>query len=97
MTPKHTPGPWWVQRFKEGTLAVYGPYSKTKDILDFGTRNYPATITDADLSLILAAPDLLAALRALVEFADNGTPIQPGAAVVDDARAVIAKALGESK
>ena len=40
-------------------------------------------------------PDLLEALEALVEFADNGASIHPGALVLDDARQAIAEARGE--
>lgn len=40
------------------------------------------------------APEMLAALEALVAFADNGTPLHPGAEVWDDARAAITAAKG---
>jgi hypothetical protein len=42
-----------------------------------------------------AAPELLAACKALLEFWDIGTPIHAGAEVVADLRAVIAKAEGQ--
>ena len=52
-----------------------------------------ATKQEADL--LCAAPDLLAALEAVCKFIDNGTPVRPGALIVDDIKAAIAKARGE--
>jgi len=45
---------------------------------------------------LLQRNDLLAALADLVEFADHGTTLHPGALVFDNARAAIAKATGAS-
>lgn len=53
--------------------------------------------TEAEGILLAAAPELLAALKELLEYADNGTPIRPGALVLDDARAAIARATGTEK
>ena len=46
-------------------------------------------------SLLHAAPDMLAALEAVCEFIDFGTPVRPGALIVDDIKAAIAKTRGQ--
>lgn len=43
-------------------------------------------------SKLAAAPELAEALRSLMEFWDNGTPVRPGTEVVGEARAALAKA-----
>lgn len=48
---------------------------------------------EARAKAIVAVPQLVAALEAILEFADNGTPIHPGALVLDDARKAL-KAAG---
>ena len=50
----------------------------------------------ANACLIAAAPDQNTILKALLEFWDNGTPIHPGAEIVDEVRAVVRKAKGAS-
>ncbi len=45
-------------------------------------------------NLVSAAPDMLEVLTSLMEYWDNGTPVHPGAMIVDEVRAVIAKARG---
>tara|TARA_R110000824_G_scaffold19809_4_gene75933 strand:+ start:738 stop:1043 length:306 start_codon:yes stop_codon:yes gene_type:complete len=54
-----------------------------------------APYKEANARLIAAAPDMLAALEAVCEFIDFGTPVRPGALIVDDIKAAIAKARGE--
>jgi hypothetical protein len=48
-----------------------------------------------EADLLCAAPDMLAALEAVCKFIDNGTPVRPGALIVDDIKAAIARARGE--
>ncbi len=67
MTPKHTPGPWHVG-MKPGPL-VYGPQGEqivnmTEPML-FDEENAE------NARLIAAAPDLLAALQAVIEQRNN--------------------------
>lgn len=52
---------------------------------------------DEDDETVEAAPDLLAALQQLIEFADHGTAVQPGSLVWEDARAAVAKAGGRAR
>jgi hypothetical protein len=80
MTTKHTPAPWYV---KAGNVAVYG-YSEEGEVL---VVVYELGTNEADIRLISAAPDLLEALKVIV---DNGG-IGPES-MFDDARAAIKKA-----
>ncbi len=95
--PKHTPGPWIAERFGCVTAIVDGRRVQVAAAMGqgpmYGPPETPVTeISAANARLIAAAPELLEALRALAEFADNGTPVQPGALVWDEVRAAIAKA-----
>ena len=90
---KHTPGPWsWI---------AYNPQSNqmelleaaTGDVCNFGrdTQYYPSCgepPSPADMRLITAAPDLLAALQGVVRVADRAT------VEFDAARSAIKKATG---
>lgn len=49
------------------------------------------------VALVVAADDLLETLKALLDYAENGTPIQPGALIWDEAREAIAAAKYESR
>lgn len=42
-----------------------------------------------------AAPEMLAALEALMDFWDNDSPVYPGSLAVHEAREALAKAKGE--
>lgn len=69
-TVKHTPGPW-VWRGKSGSLHRVGtpPYAYGELVLN-PTWDYDAgvevDISEADACLITAAPDMLAALQAML-------------------------------
>lgn len=71
----HTPGPWSVSRFTTGPYRydIVGPngedigYANPSDGADEPTF-YPV---EANLRLMAAAPDLLAALKAVVERIDG--------------------------
>jgi hypothetical protein len=86
---KHTPGPW-LHRAKSDSVhrpPPYEPYRYGDTIFVFHDEAGP---NDADLALILAAPDLLNALTVLVEVAEaRGIPCNA-------ARAAIFKATGEA-
>lgn len=88
MTVRHTPMPWIVRNRGEIT---------TKDkcciVAQCGSAgDHTDDTMDANAHLIAAAPDLLAALEAMVEpFENFANPPHP----VPMARAAIAKAKGE--
>lgn len=85
MNMQHTPGPWFTVQTSAGH--------------SLWTQKFPRMIADirnnGDVDLIVAAPDLLAALRALVDYfgplpdVDNGLD-----EALTNARAAIAKASG---
>ena len=81
---KHTPGPWTFVH--EGGIDG-GYFIDAKEdvvVLPRGRLN------EADARLIAAAPDLLAALKAVMEAAEKWSP------AIDQGRAAIAKAEGTS-
>lgn len=98
---KHTPGPWTIEG--EGTLVtpVTGALIGTTRI---GTGGYGeielldgTNEPEGNKYLIAAAPELLAALRALLVVADHpNNPMATGAcsSIIADARNAIAKAKG---
>ena len=78
---RHTPGPW----------IAYGTWVSTSDgplIADCDT--------DVNADLIAAAPDLLAACEGLVDWIDPNEAMDGLNREIDDARAAIAKAKGET-
>lgn len=82
----HTPGPWellpGVKPEDWENLIIWAP--------DAGIILNGTAQNDADIPLILAAPELLEALRGVIRVADRST------AEFDAARAAIAKATGEA-
>lgn len=86
MVPNHTPGPWryWRQRRPGSEDTCTFRNIRGEEIL----RAVTVTITEADARLIAAAPDMLAALQAVIAVADRATD------EFDRARAAIAKATG---
>jgi hypothetical protein len=91
----HTPGPWTMK-----------PYIERKGYFWVGPDPLPqnrfAIAEEADAHLIAAAPDLLAALEAIVRQAEPlyaAVPDSPAThsahVLMDEARAAIAKAKGE--
>lgn len=89
----HSPGPWtWDDG--EGHDMGYIRDAEGQPVCDFGNQRsyYPSEGNPPereDRALILAAPDLLAALKAVVSVADRKT------VEFDAARAAIAKAEGK--
>ncbi len=94
----HTPGPWKVIPpvgpgnygvNSEKALTAYGNWCVA--VIPNGDHAEAAP----NARLIAAAPALLEALEALAEYWRNGTPVQPGSEVANDALAAIAAARGE--
>lgn len=101
--PKHTPGPWvkmsdipeydWVVSNSEGAspgdIVCAAPLTDCPESLS----NWPA-----NRALICAAPDMLEALRDILEAVELCTPDAPepvAESVIAHARAAIAKAEGQ--
>ena len=61
----HTPGPWHVEPEKDGTCVMAGDYYITETI-DAAGDDSDDTTQHANARLIASAPDLLAALQAVV-------------------------------
>ena len=92
MNAKHTPGPW--TRNRAINTVDMGRYSV---ICPFGadSKKHVSEI-EANMRIISAAPDLLAALEACVkQCADYERMTEDCAAAFRNARAAIAKAKGE--
>jgi hypothetical protein len=105
MTTQHTPGPWnYIQRGTQvwgrsvGGCQLQESDHLIADIRGWGHIQYlpnGADVQDANGRLIAAAPDLLEALKEMLDnHEDACTGYGEGAA--DKARAAIAKATGES-
>jgi hypothetical protein len=93
MTTQHTPGPWMSKTYSTDTVRdAVGIYAGTLQVVpDIAGRSFEQC--DANICLIAAAPDLLAALVELV--ANNmGQPEGVKVPQLDKARAAIAKATG---
>jgi hypothetical protein len=76
---KHTPGPWEVEEMANG-FRIQNPYLVVTDI------RWASGADRSNARLIAAAPDLLAAAKAMFEKGAHG---------FDMLRAAIAKAEGE--
>lgn len=88
---KHTPGPWNRIKGDRNVYSAAGTVCKTPAILGGGSA---ATNWEANARLIAAAPDLLEALEALLDYAESGWDHFPDVSV--NARAAIARARGEA-
>lgn len=89
----HTSGPWeWWTSNSWNRLRHSDRGVSTNVLMPFVCKDGQATIdvSQADMALIAAAPDLLAALKGVVAVADRKTN------EFDAARAAIAKAEGRS-
>ena len=95
---KHTQGPWAVRDIPTGQRYI-GPSQDggaPSVALVLSRVNVPDERLAADARLIAAAPELLEALRNLVEEQDANEG-HATAATYDKARAAIAKATGEQQ
>ena len=101
---KHTPGPWGTANMTEGRCSTPQLYviseseqiARISHIQGHGRQGEAANIDEriANARLIAAAPELLAACKALVQQIDNGSSLTGGEVQVENARAAIAKAQG---
>lgn len=85
---EHTPGPWnyeWVHTLLRYSRKQVGPW----DEMD---GNHP---DDKDANLIAAAPDLLAAAKAVLAYAAEIEHYPSTGNVYDELGAAVAKAEGE--
>ncbi|MFW5186153.1 hypothetical protein ACOANO_30180 [Pseudomonas aeruginosa] len=85
---KHTPGPWEIERYSDGLIQIVGDVRIVSDDEENVTTVVEAVARgdEANDRLIVAAPELLEALVALVEC-EQTTP-----ELWEAARAAIAKA-----
>ena len=90
MSAQHTPGPWTQGTSENGVECVWldGHTESVRDMGDDGT--WIDCNTEANARLIAAAPDLLEALRSLLDALPSATT-HPA---IRSARAAIAKATG---
>ena len=86
---KHTPGPWIVV-----SRGMFSPKVVDANSLGICHTTYAPTGAEANARLIAAAPDLLEALKEIVDAADGAgwEQLDPS---FKKARAAIAKATGE--
>jgi hypothetical protein len=94
---QHTPSPWDTRKGAYGVLHV-GPAMLAhpgREAAQYAAERGRDLLAqrEADAALIAAAPDMLAALQALLGVAETIDDDTMGA-VLDNARAVIAKANG---
>lgn len=93
-TGNYTPGPWHIG-MKPGPM-VYGP--KGEQVADLTARMVPDDETSGNARLIAAAPELAAALLALVDYcqtprhASEGIARAPRQRDINAARAALEKA-----
>ena len=90
---KHTPGPWHIARFEASTVEIRNDRGLT--VAEVGDSSQE---DEANAHLIAAAPELLEALRCLID-GDEGMwrHDAPSEAWDEIARAAIAKATGSAQ
>jgi transketolase C-terminal domain/subunit len=107
MTEEHTKGPW-VWRGKDGGLYQEGTTHRFGEAVLVPSYEYDSgidtVVSEADMALIAAAPDLLEALKKADQFMTNGIELgyirmptlpDPALATPGIVRAAIAKATGQ--
>lgn len=90
MMSKHTPGQWQTHAIKE-SVSVFGNDGCLVAVMFETHRLRPRDMAIANANLIAAAPDMLDALKLVVDTFENGG--WPSATIVI-AKAAIAKAEG---
>ena len=91
---RHTPGPYYFDGKWVRAVATDGLIARICN--DDGHASRPTKMPEqANGNLLAAAPDLLAALRAMVEADDAHWPLATAQSVRETARAAIAKAIPE--
>ncbi len=96
---KHSEGPWWFVpgqgvRNRGGFLCHFNSVQRYPDQDERYAREVAER--DADGHLIAAAPDLLAALRDMLNTITDGPDDSDVDRIVQSARAAIARAKGEA-
>lgn len=105
MSNKHTPGPWKcvssnsARTFNQISIRPVRPVIKGMQlplakVLRGDLSEYGGGDGHANALLIAAAPELLDVLLRMTEYADDGTPIHPTDNLMQEARAVVARAVG---
>lgn len=94
---KHTPGPWRTKREGFSTIYVEAPIGGgwVQEIAACGPTNDGSAQQEANARLIAAAPEMLEALRNICDEQDAQQGYASLAAY-DQARAIIAKATGDT-
>lgn len=92
---QHTPGPWRWWGCKDGSYNPMNDYAQIASGPEQVAQVRLASITEADLRLMVAAPDLLAALEAVLACGTDEN-YERAKAACDSARAAIAKAVGSA-
>lgn len=92
MDTKHTKGPWYASRLSEGVWIIKNEAFDSYIAL---THNREGVHADANAHLIAAAPDLLEALRWIVDSGDQIEGRPACHAMRAKAREAIRKAEGE--
>jgi hypothetical protein len=91
----HTPGPWTVDLLRSDRSRVIRIQDGNGNDIAQTTNGYPREVAEPNARLIAAAPELLAAARALLAIYDEHLG-GLGLAGVRQARAAIAKAEGRA-
>ena len=86
---KHTPRPWAV--WNDCVVSIDCPGRAIARCADYGADG-----NVANLNLMVTAPELLAACEGLVDWVDPNEAMDGLHRQIDDARAAIAKAKGET-
>lgn len=87
---KHTPGPWVAHPFGDNCYEILAGDTTVCDVPD---SPWNPDRVEHDARLIAAAPELLAALKRLVEYCDNHSDYD----AIGEADRVIAKAEGRGE
>ena len=88
----HTPGPWYVVRTLTSSLSIAASPKYTLIATVYGAAFHAGPyVAEANARLIAAAPDMLEALRTIVEYGPQ-SGMKADAPMLIAARAAIAKA-----
>ncbi|WP_105610636.1 hypothetical protein [Cronobacter malonaticus] len=99
MKGKFTPGPWewWTSNsFLRLSSQATGKDGGVIDSYAMSDGHTSLSVSKADMALIAAAPDLLEALKSIMELQTRGSVVL-GDKCTEIARAAIAKAIGEEE
>jgi hypothetical protein len=91
MSATHTPGPWH-RNIKPASRYPTVFAGRNTHVCVVTTRGLPDDEIEANIQLIAAAPDLLAALRDMIEPHERGWKVTDWDIRCDAARAAIARA-----